>query len=63
MRYGTIDAANYCRGGNGRKLGMCLLRYDSTDSAAAAVHALHGHFLGEMDLEVEVCQYDIRRAQ
>eukprot|EP00969_Alexandrium_andersonii_P171042 7561545-Alexandrium_andersonii.AAC.1 len=39
---------------------MCFLRYTSTDSAAAAVYALHGHFLGDMVLEVEVCQYDIR---
>eukprot|EP00969_Alexandrium_andersonii_P048110 2111883-Alexandrium_andersonii.AAC.1 len=42
---------------------MCFIGYDSEDSAAAAVYCLHGHFLGEMDLEVEVCQYDIRRAQ
>eukprot|EP00969_Alexandrium_andersonii_P184142 8136294-Alexandrium_andersonii.AAC.1 len=63
MRYGMIDAINYCREEKGRKPGMCFLRYTSTDSAAAAVYALHGHFLGEMDLEVEVCPYDDRRAQ
>eukprot|EP00969_Alexandrium_andersonii_P307867 13608523-Alexandrium_andersonii.AAC.1 len=41
---------------------MCLTRYVHEDSAAAAVHGLHGHVRGEMDVEVEVCQFDVRRA-